>query len=98
GLHIDRASKTVWAVWTRLGHAFKANTATGVAAWSVREGHRVGSWELPESDPRMNLGDLLILDARTIVTSDSGTGAVWRFDTVQHRFAMIVPAGKFKSP
>ncbi|HEX4479252.1 MAG TPA: hypothetical protein VH082_00475 [Rudaea sp.] len=98
GLHVDRASKTVWAAWTSFGHAFKANTSTGIAAWSTRDGHRIGNWPLPETDPRMNLGDLLILDARTIVTSDSGTGRIWRFDTVTHRFTTIVPAGKFASP
>src|SRR5215813_11169062 len=43
GLHVDRTSQTVWAAWTRFGHAFKANTATGIAAWSTRDGHRVGS-------------------------------------------------------
>ena len=98
GLHVDRASQTVWAAWTRFGHAFKANAATGIAAWSTRHGHRIGSWSLPENDPRMNLGDLLIVDARTIVTSDSGTGAIWRFDVAQHRFTSLIAAGKFKSP
>jgi streptogramin lyase len=96
GLHIDHG--TVWAVWARYGHAAAANTGTGIIAWSVRDGHRIGSWTLPEENPRMNLGDLLVVDAHTLVTSDSGTGAVWRFDTVQHRFTSIVPAGKFKSP
>jgi streptogramin lyase len=96
GLHIDHG--TVWAVWARYGHAAAANTGTGIAAWSVRDGHRIGSWTLPETNPRMNLGDLLIVDAHTIVTSDSGTGAIWRFDTLQHRFTPIVAAGKFKSP
>jgi hypothetical protein len=98
GLHIDRPTQTVWAAWTRFGHAFKANTATGVAAWSTKDGHRIGNWQLPESDPRMNLGDLLVVDSHTIVASDSGTGAIWRFDTLAHRFTAIVPAGKFKSP
>ncbi len=96
GLHIDHGA--VWAVWARYGHAAAANTGTGIAAWSVRDGHRIGSWTLPEENPRMNLGDLLFVDAHTIVTSDSGTGAIWRFDTVQHHFTAIVPAGKFKSP
>ena len=98
GLHVDRASQTVWAAWTSFGHAFKVNPSTGIAAWSTRDGHRVGNWPLPETDPRMNLGDLLIVDARTIVTSDSGTGAIWRFDTATHRFTTIVAAGKFESP
>jgi hypothetical protein len=98
GLHIDRPTQTVWAAWTRFGHAFKANTATGVAAWSTKDGHRIGNWQLPENDPRMNLGDLLVVDSHTIIASDSGTGAIWRFDTIQHRFTAIVPAGKFKSP
>jgi len=98
GLHVDRSSQAVWAAWTNFGHAFKANKSTGIAAWSTRDGHRIGNWQLPENEPRMNLGDLLIVDAHTIVTSDSGTGAIWRFDTIQHHFTAIVPAGKFKSP
>jgi outer membrane protein assembly factor BamB len=96
GLHIDRG--TVWATWARFGHAAKANTATGIAAWSTRDGSRIGSWQLPDNDLSMNLGDLLVVDARTIVASDSGTGAIWRFDTIQHRFTPLVAAGKFKSP
>jgi hypothetical protein len=96
GLHIDRG--TVWATWARFGHAAKANAATGIAAWSTRDGHRIGSWQLPETDPRMNLGDLIVVDAGTIVASDSGTGAIWQFDTIRHRFAPLVAAGKFKSP
>ena len=98
GFHVEQHANVVWATWTRFGHAFVHNPASGIAAWSLRDGHPLGSWKLPGSDPRANLGDLVILDAHTIVASDSGTGAIWRFDTRTHRFANMVPAGKFESP
>jgi len=98
GFHVAPRTGVVWATWTRFGHAFVHNPASGIAAWSLRDGHPLGNWKLPGADPRANLGDLVILDSRTIVASDSGTGAIWRFDTRTHRFANVVPAGKFESP
>jgi hypothetical protein len=98
GFHIAPHANVVWATWTRFGHAFVHNPASGIAAWSLRDGHPLGSWKLPGDDPRANLGDLLILDAHTIIASDSGTGAIWRFDIRRHRYTNLVPAGKFESP
>ncbi|HEY3519816.1 MAG TPA: hypothetical protein VGK80_02110 [Rhodanobacteraceae bacterium] len=98
GFHIAPRAHVVWATWTRFGHAFVHNPASGIAAWSLRDGRALGNWPLPGSDPRANLGDLLILDAHTIIASDSGTGAIWRFDTRTHRYSKVVSAGKFQSP
>ncbi len=98
GLHIDTRTGVVWAAWTQFGHEFKANKVTGLSAWSTGDGHHLGDWPLPANDPRVNFGDLAIIDAHTIVASDSGTGAIWRFDTKTHRYANVVPAGKFKNP
>ena len=98
GFHIAPHTRVVWATWTRFGHAFVHNPASGIATWSLRDGRALGSWPLPGNDPRANLGDLLILDARTIIASDSGTGAIWRFDIRTHRYTNVVPAGKFESP
>lgn len=98
GLHIDARTGIVYAAWTRFGHAFEHNPAIGISAWSTDSGRHLGDWPLPEADPRGNLGDLAIVDARTVVASDSGTGAIWRFDTRTHRYANVVPAGRFKNP
>jgi hypothetical protein len=98
GLHIDAASETVWAVWTKFGHSFKANRGTGLSAWSRKDGRHQGDWPLPEKDARANLGDLLILDSHTILASDSGTGAIWQFDARNREYKAIVRPGKFKSP
>jgi hypothetical protein len=98
GLHIDATTKTVWAVWTQFGHGFKDNHGTGISAWSTKDAHHLGDWPLPDTDPRVNLGDLAIVDAHTLVASDSGTGAIWRFDTKSHRYTSIVATGKFESP
>jgi hypothetical protein len=98
GFHIAPRTRVVWATWTRFGHAFVHNPASGIAAWSLRDGRALGSWPLPGDDPRVNLGDLMILDAHTIIASDSGTGAIWRFDTRTHHYTNLVPAGKFESP
>lgn len=98
GMHIDPHSGIVYVTWTQFGHAFEDNPATGISAWSTDNGRHLGDWPLPETDPRRNLGDLVIVDARTLVASDSGTGAIWRFDMRTRRYANLVPAGKFKNP
>ena len=98
GMHIDARGETVWAVWTKFGHAFKHNDSSGIIAWSLRDGHKLGQWPLPDKDPRVNLGDLAIIDTHTLVASDSGTGAIWRFDSNDHRYTQLVASGKFDSP
>ena len=98
GLHVDAATGALWATWTRFGHGFDHNPASGVAAWSLRDGRSLGIWPLPDRDPRVNLGDLVFVDAHTLVASDSGTGAIWRFDMRTHEYAKVVAAGKFRSP
>ena len=98
GLHVDAATGTLWATWTRFGHGFDHNPASGVAAWSLRDGRSLGNWPLPDRDPRVNLGDLVIVDAHMLVASDSGTGAIWRFDMRTHEYAKVIAAGKFRSP
>lgn len=98
GLHIDAAGKTLWAVWTRFGHAFKQNESSGLAQWSLEDGKSLGQWPLPDKSANVNLGDLTIVDPNTIIASDSGTGVIWRFDIRAHRFSQLVLAGRFKSP
>lgn len=98
GLHVDPRSGIVYVAWTWFGHAFSNNPATGISAWTTDSGRHLGDWPLPEVDPRRNLGDLVVVDARTVVTSDSGTGAIWRFDTRTHRYTKVVPAGTFENP
>ena len=98
GLHVDAKTGTVWAAWTRFGHAFKENHGAGLSAWSLKGPKHLGDWPLPDKDPRVNLGDLLVVDSDTVVASDSGTGAIWRFDVRRHEFKTIVPPGKFSSP
>lgn len=98
GMHVSRDGSTLWAAWTRFGHAHIHNAGTGLAAWSLANGHRLGSWTVPEADPRGNLGDFTFADTHMLVASDSGTGAVWRFDTRQHRFDVLCPHGRFRSP
>jgi sugar lactone lactonase YvrE len=97
-LGIHGEGDSVWAVWTRFGHAFENNHGTGIAAWSLRDKRCVGNWPLPTDDPRANLGDFLIVNSNSIVASDSGTGAVWKFDMRNHQYQAIVPPGTFKSP
>jgi hypothetical protein len=98
GLHIDAQTGIVWAAWTQFGHEFKANKGTGISAWSTKDAHHLGDWPLAGNDPLVNFGDLAIIDSHTIVASDSGTGAIWRFDTKTHRYTNVVQAGKFKNP
>jgi sugar lactone lactonase YvrE len=98
GMQISVDGKSLWAAWTRFNGSFRHNQGTGIIAWSLEDGHRIGSWPVPDRDPRANLGDLLIIDTRTVVTTDSGTGAVYRFDTHSHRYHRLIPAGTFKSP
>lgn len=98
GLHIDPHTGIVWAAWTQFGHEFKANKGAGISAWSTHDDHHLGDWPVQGNDPLVNFGDLAIIDAHTLVVSDSGTGAIWRFDTRTHRYTNVVPAGKFKSP
>ena len=52
---------------------------------------------LPHRDEEQLLGDLVI-DGDTIFTTDSLTGAVYRYDTAADAFATLVPAGTFGSP
>ena len=47
GFHIAPRTHIVWATWTRFGHAFVHNPASGIAAWSLRDGRALGSWALP---------------------------------------------------
>ncbi|MBS0432811.1 MAG: hypothetical protein JSS21_10480 [Proteobacteria bacterium] len=96
GLHVDGG--TLWAAWTRFGHGFDHNPASGIAAWSLDGGRALGNWPLPDRDPRTNLGDLLVLDAHTLVASDSGTGAIWRFDVRTHAYTRLIAPGTFRSP
>ncbi|MFI4970454.1 MAG: hypothetical protein ACHP7D_09630 [Lysobacterales bacterium] len=98
GLHVAPDGRSVWATWTAFGTGFTHNRGTGIVAWSLDDAHRLGAWPLPDRDPRATLGDLLILDAHTLVTSDSGTGAIYRFDKRSHHYARIVAAGQFASP
>lgn len=98
GLHVSADGKSAWATWTSFGTGFKKNHGTGIIAWSLADAHRIGAWTLRDPDARANLGDLLILDANTIVASDSGTGAIYRFDMQRHDYRVVVAAGQFSSP
>jgi hypothetical protein len=97
GLQVAADGKSLWAVWTTFGAGFKHNRGSGIVAWSLDDAHRLGAWQLTDHDPRSTLGDLLILDANTIVTSDSGTGAIYRFDLRRQRYQRVVAAGQFSS-
>jgi hypothetical protein len=98
GMQIGTDGQTLWAAWTRFAGHYKHNRGTGIAAWSLRDGHALGVWPIPDHDPGANLGDLLVVDQHTIVTSDSGTGAIYRFDMRTHRYRVLVAAGQLVSP
>ena len=98
GLQITPDGHELWGVWTSFGKGFNHNASTGIIAWSLDDGHRLGAWPLADKDPRVNLGDLLMVDAHSIVTTDSGTGAVYVFDRQRKTYRAIVPAGQFDSP
>lgn len=98
GMQISPDGRSVWAAWTIFAGNFHKNRGTGIAAWSLADGRRLDTWTLPENDPHATLGDLLVLDDRTIVTSDSGTGAIYRFDMAAGKYFRIVDAGVFAAP
>jgi sugar lactone lactonase YvrE len=98
GLQVSADGKTLWAAWTSFAGQFKHNKGTGIIAWSLADGHRIGVWPLIDHDARANLGDLLIVDDHSIVTTDSGTGAVYRFDMQHHAYQSLIAAGSFISP
>jgi hypothetical protein len=98
GMRIDEATQALWITWTRFGAGFVRNNGTGIAAFSLADGRPLGDWPLPDADPRANLGELLQVGAHAFVVSDSGTGALHRFDTRTHAWSTIVPAGTFDSP
>lgn len=98
GLQISADGKTLWAAWTRFAGNFRHNLGTGLIAWSLQDGRRIGSWPIDDRDPRANLGDLLLVDADTAITTDSGTGAVYRFDLRDHRYRRLIAPDQFASP
>jgi hypothetical protein len=53
---------------------------------------------LPQYEESQVLGDLIIADENTLYTSDSLTGAIYRYYIDSNEFEVLVKRGKFVSP
>jgi len=54
--------------------------------------------ELPAAEDSQVLGDLIIADDDTIYTTDSLTGALYRYSVADKEFTVVVNSGEFVSP
>jgi len=70
---------------------------TGVFRMDVTTGEVMRSAMLPQHDDEQLLGDLIISDD-ALFTTDSLTGAVYRYDIEADEFTAIVERGEFGSP
>ena len=71
---------------------------TGLFHYDVQAGAITQAAILPQSDEAQVLGDLVIADANTIYTSDSLTGAVYRYAIDANEFEALIDPGELGSP
>jgi len=71
---------------------------TGLFRFDPAAGRVTDAFELARSDTPQVLGDLVIADADTLYTTDSLSGAVYRFRIKAGRFETLVPRGLLVSP
>ncbi len=72
--------------------------STGLFRFDRNEGVITKAAILPPYEPTQVLGDLVIADANTIYTSDSRTGAIYRYYIDSNEFEILVQRGKLTSP
>lgn len=70
---------------------------TGLFRLDVASGEITRAAILPQYEPQQVLGDLVI-SGDTIFTSDSLTGAIYRYDIASDEFSALAPRGTFGSP
>ena len=71
---------------------------TGLFRYDVTSGAITQAAILPQHDEAQVLGDLVIADANTIHTTDSLTGAVYRYRLDANEFDALVERGELGSP
>lgn len=71
---------------------------TGLFRIDVDTGEISKAAVLPQYEPAQVLGDLIIADANTIYTTDSLTGAIYRYYIDSNEFEIFVERGRLGSP
>jgi hypothetical protein len=71
---------------------------TGLFQYDLQSGAITQTAILPQHDESQVLGDLIIADANTIYTTDSLTGAVYRYRLDASEFEVLVERGELGSP
>ena len=71
---------------------------TGLFRFDVASGVITKAAVLPQYEPKQVLGDLVIADDNTIYTTDSLTGAIYRYFIDSNEFDTLVERGKLGSP
>ncbi len=71
---------------------------TGLFRFDPILGQITKAAELPQYEPAQVLGDLIIADDNTLYTSDSLTGAVYRYYIDSNEFEILVERGRLGSP
>jgi len=71
---------------------------TGLFRIDVSTGATTKAAVLPQHEPNQVLGDLIVADDNTIFTTDSLTGAIYRYYIDSNEFEVLVKRGVFGSP
>lgn len=100
GMHLSPDGQRLWAAGTSLpqGDAPVTPGRTGLWVMDAASGRVLGRHGVPIRDETGNLGDFTFLGEHTLVASDSGTGALWRYHLDESRWSPLLPAGSFRSP
>lgn len=71
---------------------------TGLFRFDPQQGQITKTAELPQYEPAQVLGDLIIADDNILYTTDSLTGAIYRYYIDSNEFEVLVERGRLGSP
>lgn len=97
-LHPEGSLWFASAAVPQLSNVGKDEGQTGLFRIDVSTGETTKAAILPPYEPKQVLGDLIIADDNTIYTTDSLTGAVYRYYIDSNEFEILVKRGGLGSP
>lgn len=102
GIRIDEEAGLLWAATAVVAQGTRADPErigrSGIFRFRLADGEFVDAFWLPTDDAEHVLGDLILLNEHTAVTTDSLTGAVLELDTRSGEFTPLIERGRLSSP
>lgn len=102
GIRVDEEAELLWAATAVVAQGNRVNPQrigrSGILRFRLTDGAFVDAFWLPADEAEHVLGDLILLDEYTAVTTDSLTGAVLELDTRSGEFTPLIERGRLNSP